>query len=335
MSGTRASGGGSAGPAWEAAHGAAILADRSALGRLSIAGEDALDLLHRLSTNALKGLRAGEGAATVFTTAKGRILDLVCLHRLENRLLALTGEGRAAPLAAWIDRYTFRERVQVEDWSGTHGTLGIFGARAAEPVARVVGEVARRLPLHAAAPVTAAGTAAVLTRTFPLGGDGFHLVAETSAIPALRRALLDADPGLLAIEPGDLEPLRIEAGLPAAGRELTEEYNPWEARLDDAISLSKGCYVGQEVIARLHTYKKVAHLLVRLDIQGVAAPGLPAELRYGGAPTGRLTSAVLVPGEKRLIGLGYVRDEDAVAGRIVEVVTAAGPLPGTVLGAAR
>jgi aminomethyltransferase len=324
-----------AGSAWEAAHGAAILIDRSSLGRLSITGGDALDLLHRLSTNDLKELRAGEGAATVFTTAKGRIVDLVLLHRLEDRLLGLTGEGRAGPLAAWIGRYTFREEIRIEDWGATHGTLGIYGARAAECVARLLGGAAARLPLHAAIPVAVAGTTGILTRTFPLGGDGFHLVAAAPAVPVLRQALLDSDPGLVAAGPGDLDPLRIEAGLPAAGRELTEEYNPWEARLDDAISLNKGCYIGQEVVARLHTYKKVARLLVRLGIESGTAPAVPADLRAGGLPAGRLTSAAGVPGEKRVIGLGYVRDEDAVAGRVVEVITPAGPLAATVLGAAR
>jgi len=331
---TTAPAGGARSP-WEAAHGAAILVDRAALGRLSITGGDALDLLHRLSTGDLKSLRPGGGAVTVFTTAKGRILDLVFLHRLEDRLLGITGEGRAAPLAAWIERYTFREEVRVVDWSATHGALGIYGARAAEIVGRVLGGGAARLPLHAAMPVAMAGATGILTRTYPHGGDGFHLVAEKAAIPILRQAVLDSGSGLVEAAPGDLEPLRIEAGLPAIGRELTEEYNPWEAGLDDAISLNKGCYVGQEVIARLHTYKKVAHLLVRLDIQSGRAPTLPAVLTVGGIPTGRLTSAATVPGQRRVIGLAYVRDEDAVAGRQVDVVTPEGPLIATVAGPAR
>ena len=89
---------------YRAAHRAAILVDRSDLGRLALRGRDALDLLHRLTTNGIKDLRPGQGAATLFTTPKGRILDLVLLHRLEEETLALTGQGRSQPVASWIER---------------------------------------------------------------------------------------------------------------------------------------------------------------------------------------------------------------------------------------
>lgn len=333
MTAPAADGAAAATAAWRAAHAGAILVDRPGLGRLSITGKDALDLLHRLSTNALKTLRPGEGAPTVFTTPKGRIIDLVTVHRLEDRLLVLTGEGRAATLVAWIDRYTFREEIRVEDRSASHGTLGIFGAGAAAVVGRVFGADAVAPP-HAPVPVGAAGANAVLVRTFPLAGDGFHLVAEAAAIPALRRHLLEGAPGLREARAADLEPLRIEAGMPG-GPELTGDHNPWEARLHDAISLDKGCYTGQEVIARLHTYNKVARCLVRMTIDRDAAPAAPADLTVSGEPAGRLTSAAVVPGQRRVIALGYVRDEDAVAGRTVAVSAPGEPITATVSGPAR
>ena len=320
---------------YRAAREDAVLADRSDLGRLLIEGADALDLLHRLTTNDLLSLQPGEGTATAFVTAKGRLIDLVTFHRLEDRLLCLTSPGRSGAVAQHIDRFTFREAVRVADASRSHGTLAIYGPRARERAARLFGSAPAGRPLHHPVVVEMAGTRAVLARSFPLGGDGYHLTAEAAVLPALRAAILLGCGGLTEAEAECVEVLRIEAGLPAAGRELTEDYNPWEARLDDAISLTKGCYVGQEVIARLHTYKKVSKYLVRLRVTGgVPSPGARLE-RDGGASIGTLTSASAVPGEDRVIALGYVRDEDTAAAGEIAIVDGERRLRAAILGLAR
>ena len=319
---------------YRAARADAVLADRPDLGRLEIEGKDALDLLHRLTTNDVRGLGPGEGTAAAFVTNKGRLVDLVTLHRIDGRILCLTGPGRSAGVAAYIDRYTFREDVRVRDLGMTHGTLGLFGARAGERAAALFGHEAAGRPLHHAVAVTLAGAGAILARTFPLGGGGYHLTAGAGTLGDLRRAILEGSPGLRTAGPQCLEALRLEAGLPLAGRELTEDYNPWEARLHDAIALNKGCYVGQEVIARLNTYQKVSRCLVRLRVRGgVPVPG--ARIESGGLPIGTLTSAASVPGEERVVALGYVRDEDAVEGGEVEVIEAGRRFGATVLGPAR
>jgi folate-binding protein YgfZ len=291
---------------YRAAHQGVVLADRSSRGLLRIGGKDALDLLHRLTTNDVKGLRPGEGAATVFATAKGRILDLVILARPGGSLLCLTGEGRAKGVATWIERYTFREEVEVEDLGPSRAMLGIYGPKSAEAVA------AGR-PRHHPSTVRLKDAEAILLRTEPLAGEGFLLVTEKESLPAMRESLAAAAGG--AGEAEDiLEILRIEAGVPKHGWELTEEYNPWEARLDEAISLNKGCYVGQEVIARLNTYDKVSKRLVRLRMNGLPAPPPGTALTFGGQEVGRLTSVAAVPGEAAVAALGYARVENAVPG---------------------
>jgi folate-binding protein YgfZ len=296
-----------------------ILADRSNLGRLSIRGRDALDLLHRLTTNSVKDLGPGEGRATVFTTAKGRIRDLVVIQRLEEEIFCIAGPGRAAMVAGWIGQYTFREEVAVSDRTATHGTLGLYGARAAETVAALLGPEAARGPRHHVLRLVLAGVPLVLCRALPLAGEGFHLTAEAAALPALRDALLGAVPGPTPAGPACLEILRVEAGLPEHGLELTEAYNPWEAGLDEAISLTKGCYVGQEVIARLNTYDKVSRRLVRLRLEGATPPPAGSAISAGEETIGTLTSAAVVPGEGRVVALGYVRDESAVPGVEVRI----------------
>ena len=325
--------GGVAAADYRAAHHDAVLADPFAIAALRITGKDAVDLLHRLSTNDLKAIREGGGAPTVFTTAKGRIHALATVHRLPGALQLLVETDRAEALREWIDRYTFREEVQVEDRRASHTTLAVCGPQASALVAAVF-PVAAGLARHGAAEVEVDGVPALLVRTFPLAGDAWLLNLPWAAAEAARARLTAAADGrLLTASPGTIEALRLEAGLPAAGRELTEEHNPWEARLDEAISLSKGCYVGQEVIARLNTYKKVARLLVRLESDGTAAAApapMPfpegAQVSAAGESIGVVTSSVVLPeGESRVLALAYVRDEDAVPGKMVMVATPAGP----------
>jgi len=313
----------------------AVLADRSDLGRLRISGKDALDLLHRLTTQDVRSLGPGQGTAAAFVTAKGRIIDWVTLHCLDDGLLCLTGPGRSGAVADYIDRYTFREEVRVESADRSHGTLGLFGARARDRIAGLFGGPAAERPLHQPVRVRLAEAEAILARTFPLAGDGYHLTAPLESLRALRAAILERAAGLVEAGPACLEILRIEAGLPATGRELTEDYNPWEARLNDAISLNKGCYVGQEVIARLNTYRKVSKYLVRLRVDPTVPPlGAPL-VGPGGEPIGTLTSAAAVPGEERVVGLGYVRDEEAADGRELAIVDGHRRFRAVVLGPAR
>ncbi len=323
---------------YRVARAGAVVVDRPDVEPLLVRGKDGLDLLHRLSTNAVKQLPAGCGAATVFTTHKGRILDLVSVHRVADGSLLLCGASRARMVREWIERYTFREEVTVQDLPAGFGTLGLHGARARDLATRLLGAEAASLPIHAVIPLAGAGFA---VRSFPLGGESFLIVAPGEVIDRLRGEALAAS-GMEVAAAGRecLELLRIEAGLPAAGHELGEEYNPWEARLQDAIALDKGCYVGQEVIARLNTYKKVSRQLVRLTAAELPMPGSPirpaaqADLHTGAGEV--VTSSAQVPGPAgRAIALGYVRGEDALPGRAVQIVHAGRAIGATVEGVAR
>jgi folate-binding protein YgfZ len=320
---------------YRAAHERAVLLDRIDLASLRLEGKDAVDLVHRLSTNAVARLAEGEGTATVFTTSKGRILDLVTAHRVGGALEIVCSAPRVTTLSDWIDRYTFREDVRVADRSGSDAILALCGPEAETCVAAAWPGPSPAMPFGAAAG-SLEGHGALLLRTFPLGGSTFLLRVARDAAPAVRALLLAKSAGrLLAAGPECLEILRLEAGLGGADRELTDEHNPWEARLGDAIALDKGCYVGQEVIARLHTYKKVARLLVRLSARSSVPPPPGAVIRVGGVDSGEVTSSALLPdGSGRCLLLGYVRDEDAAAGA-AEIVTPEGTLPATLEGVAR
>jgi folate-binding protein YgfZ len=205
-------------------------------------------------------------------------------------------------------------------------------------VTRLLGESAGSLPLHGVASASLGTVPVVVVRTFPLAGDSFLLTVTAESAAGLRAAI-HGGAGEPVVEAGAalLEVLRIEAGMPASGLELTEEHNPWEARLADAISLTKGCYVGQEVVARLNTYKKVARQLVRLSIPAPAAGSAAGDpIRAAGEKVGVVTSSVVLPdGSGRAIALGYVATDEATPGRAVEVEHAGVPVPARIEGVAR
>jgi folate-binding protein YgfZ len=320
---------------YRAAHERAVLFDRTDLGSLRVEGKDARDLVHRLTTNAVAPLAEGEGAPTVFTTNKGRILDLVTAHRVADGLDLFCSAGRSAVLRDWIDRYTFREEVKVEDRSEACAVLGVCG-REAEACVAAAWPQALPAPPFGAGVASIDGHDALLARTFPLAGGGFLVRVARGAAGEIRALLLaKSGGGLVEASPECLEVLRIEAGLGTADRELSEQHNPWEARLGDAIALDKGCYVGQEVIARLHTYKKVAHLLVRLCARAATAPPPGSVIRAGGEDIGEVTSSAVLPdGSGRVLLLGYVRDENAAAGA-AEIRIGDDLLPATLEGVAR
>jgi folate-binding protein YgfZ len=290
----------------------AALIERSHFGRLCVRGEDALDLLDRLSTNALADLTEGQGAPTVLTSSKGRIIDLLFVLREHDALLVLTGPQNRAKVADWIDFYTIVEDVVTEDVTEDTAMLSIAGPSASALIERAAGPSAGETALYRSVRVAFGDADATLIRTDFVELPGYDLVVSKGDAAALREALLGG--GAVPVGPEALEAVRVERGVPASGNELTEAYNPLEAGLKQFISFTKGCYVGQEVVARLDTYDKVQKRLVGMTWASEAMPGPDARLLLDGKQVGVVTTAVRSPRSQGSIGLGYVRKAHAAPG---------------------
>ena len=317
-------------PATEDAYKAAIeavaLVDRSEAGLLRVTGEDALDLLDRLSTNHLQDLDPGRGLFTVLTTNKGRIVDLLFVLAQETHLLVMTGPETRQKVAEWIDFYTFVEDVAVKDVSGETGVLSLVGPSAAALLGDSCGLTG--LDVYESASVIIGGVEATVVRTDFLKLPSYDLIVPSDGVSPVREALFAAGAARALVEMGNeaLELLRIERGLPVQGKELTEDANPLEAGLIDHISFNKGCYIGQEVVARLNTYDKVQRTLVRLSWEASATPDEGAELIADSKKVGVLTSAATSLQAERGVGLGLVRNAHARVGVKLDIGSPGGPV---------
>ena len=263
-------------------------------GVLQVGGEDRLDLLNRMSTNQLLHLTPGTGAVTVFTTPIGRIVEVARVLSQPEQVLLLTAPGRAEPLRAWLQRHIFfQDKVSLAELTGPWSHWGIYGPQGLE-VARAIAPELPALEPGAHVELPSGMAWSVLQ---PRPGFEFALQGE-----ATQRAAAGWPTG--AAEQQAYEALRIEAGLPAAGREITSDAIPLEVGLWEAVSFSKGCYIGQEIIARMESRGRQARQLAGVRLEQAAEPG--ASLRQGNSLQGSLTSVAASP---RLgwIGLAVVK----------------------------
>ncbi len=301
-----------------AATSALALADRSHIGRLKLTGEDALDLLNRLSTNKLDDLPPGGVMGSVLTTNKGRIIDLLFIARQDDHLLVLTSPDTRNRVAEWIDFYTFVEDVEIADITENTAMLTLLGASPADAHPALAA-----LPHCASATADIDGIPALAIRSdFHLfGAPRIDLIAPLPDAPRLHDAL--SARGAIPITAPALDLLRIQRGIPAHPHELSEGHNPLEAGLWEFISFNKGCYIGQEVVARLNAYDKIQRHLVSLSWQAPDAPAPQAALYAADRRVGALTS-VAPPESGNPIGLGYVRKAYAEPGTLLSAVSDTG-----------
>ena len=276
-------------------------ADRSDCGRLRITGADALDLLNRLTTNNLETLPPGTACSTVLTNGDARVLDHLRLAAVDGGMWCLTSPGRAEDVANWIDLYTFGEEITVVDESGETMQFTVVGPLAADALATA------GFPIPLLDGVLAQDGVVVVASPFG-AHPAYDLLLPLAEAERSKAALLAA---AQEVDAGAFEAYRIAQGVPAYGSEFGAFNNPLEARLLGSISDDKGCYTGQEVIARLQTYRKVQRLLMSFTSDAPAVPGDALETEDG-SQAGVVTSACTVDNEA--MGLALVAAKHAFAG---------------------
>lgn len=297
-----------------AARTGAVVVDRSERLLLRLHGRDPLKMIQGLVTADVAGAPEGRAVYAAVLTPKGKLVADVRVIRRPDGEVWLDGAGGARDgLLAHLKRYIPPLFARQDDRTETWGLLGVYGPAARAVVASALGGApeagAPEDSLLWLTPPAAGDAEVAMLATDYTGEPGYDVLAPAAALEGLWRALVSA--GARPAGRGTLEVLRIEAGRPRWGAELTEETIPLEAGLGRAISETKGCYTGQEVIVRILHRGHVNWMLRGLRFGEAPAPAAGATLVRPDEEkvVGRVTSACASPRQGETIGLGYVRRE--------------------------
>lgn len=304
---------------------AAGVLDRATAGLLRLTGADRVRFLNGMITNDVKALTPGAGLYGALCSPQGKVLGDLRVFALEEALLLLCEASCRARVAQTLDRFIIADDAKVTDASGAIAVLGCYGPRAGQALARAAGTPPPELAPHHHAEVRL-GEALVRAVATPfLGVPGFDLLLPVEAAAAVAGRLLEAvqAAGGRAAGHAAFETVRVEAGTPWYGLDFDENNLPQEAGLETtAISFTKGCYIGQETVARIHFRGHVNRRLTGLALRGKILPARGSRVLRGEAEVGRITSAVRSPARGTPVALAMVRQEAREPGTSLTVEAA-------------
>ena len=259
------------------------LLDRSARGKLILSGSEAAEYLQGQLTSEVEALAPGEGQYAALLDRKGHIQADMRVLRTSPEEIWLDTEPEALEAARrHLEMYKIGREVAIADVTAERAMLSLIGPRSVELAGTAV------LPEHASDSTAVAGVECLAVGA----ADGIDLIVKAAEAERLREALLDA--GAAAVGPEAAEIVRIEAGRPRFGAEMSGETMPAEAGIvERAVSFTKGCYIGQEPVARLHYKGRPNRHLRGLALSAPAAPG--TSLRLGEKEVGKVGGACVSP----------------------------------------
>lgn len=312
-----------------------LVRDLTAIGHLRLTGADRIRFLQGMLTNDVARLGPGQGCHAAMLTVKGRILADLRVYVGAAACHIELDAPWAEKLRQEIDRHLFADDVTVEDQSAESAAVVVYGAGGAALLADLLPGGSSQNQTLAATLEGLAPYQFITTEDLRVSADpellqpGWRVVGARPAVAALGERLRAARAAVL--DEAGYEVLRIEAGRPRYGIDMSEERMPTEARLDDAISYSKGCYAGQEVIVRLRDQGHLNWKLMGLRLSGQTP--VPPRTRLSAperAEAGEITSSVVSP---RLgpIALGYVHRSQYTPGTVLTVQDPAGERTATVV----
>jgi folate-binding protein YgfZ len=294
------------------------LVDLSARQLLRVTGSDRLSFLHGMVTNDVTGMPEHGVRYAAVLTAKGAMVGDVRLVRRDEDVLLLVEPGCAAPLRAHLERFLVSENAEVTEVSADFGQLALLGPGAWAVAQRLLGVPG---PAPPSTHFLLGGLEGHGVYVLPSGLllPGVDLLVPTEGLEAVFIALLDA--GGEALRPAGweaLEVVRVESGVPRYGADMDERTIPLEANLDRALHFQKGCYLGQEVIARATFRGQMSRRLVGL-LLGASHPASRTELFQGERKVGWVTSVVRSPRFGQYLGLGYVHRDALQSGTVLRL----------------
>lgn len=292
--------------------------DRTHWGRIKVSDDDRLRFLHNQSTNNIQQLKPGQGCDTVFVNSTARTLDLVTAYILADAVLVLVSPNRCDFLMQWLDRYIFfADKVVLTNITFETATFSLIGPGSDAIIKKLGAQAIIGQPYGNHISISPSGgedTGKMLVAIGSgLASPGYTLILPLADKENVWSQMTEA--GAIPLSEPAWNTLRILQGRPVPEQELTEDYNPLEAGLWQSISFNKGCYIGQETIARLNTYKGVKQHLWGIRLSAPAEQG--STITVGDEKVGTLTSYTETA--EGHFGLGYIRTKAGGVGLKVNV----------------
>jgi folate-binding protein YgfZ len=290
--------------------------DRSLVGKVTVTGRDRQTFLQGMLTNDIKNLSPGQGIGAAFLDAHGKVMALLHVYALEDRLLLELPPGLTEQTLRLLDKYLISEKAYFEAADESYCVLSVEGQSARGLLAGLAGRSLDLAP-YEHVEVSIAGAPVRVVARSETGGPGCQCWTMTFHGAALWQALVES--GARPVGAQALGVLRVEAGIPWYGHDVDETVILPETRLEGLVSYNKGCYLGQEVVARVKYRGHVNRALSGLALDGDRVPDSGAKVLGDGKEIGRVTSAVRSIALGRPIALGYVRREHFDPGTAVVV----------------
>ncbi|MEX2176351.1 MAG: glycine cleavage T C-terminal barrel domain-containing protein [Pirellulaceae bacterium] len=298
------------------------LADLSGAGLVEVTGADRVQLLHGFTTNDVKKLPALRGCEAFVTSPQGKTVGHLLIVQRGDSLLLVSTPGQAAGLIAHFDKYVISEDVKLTDRTEQLNLFLLAGPSAGLALRSVIGSEPPADSL-AFANATMGDATLLIGRIDSLGVPAFLILADRVDAPRLQAAMGQA--GAIPCGSAVLELVRLEAGLPLFGQDFGDDNLPQEIGRDaQAISFTKGCYLGQETIARIDALGHVNRLLTGVKFTAAELPPLGTKLLVEGKEVGQLTSIAWSPKLAAPLGLALVRRAQSTPGKCLTSSDAAG-----------
>lgn len=286
--------------------GAGLIDLSSRRGRLLVSGRDAAMFLNGLVTNDVKNLERGSWVPAAFANVQGRLIAVVRIIHRDDGFLIDTEVVTLPKVLDLLSRFTLAGDFRVTDLSSETGTISLQGNKAAQTLSSILGAEAAALERGRVMHTQFNGKDVTIIRATHTAEEGFDFFIEKNVVKQLEDALWNAEAEVVSDE--TFEVLRIEAGIPRFGVDMDENTVVSETCLDEAISDTKGCYVGQEIIIRIkhrgHVARKQTGIILREAFE--LEPGTVV-LSADGTEIGRVTSATISPNLSQAIALAYLK----------------------------
>ncbi|MBL8208632.1 MAG: aminomethyltransferase family protein [Blastocatellia bacterium] len=290
---------------YEAIRQSAAVIDLSLAAKLEVRGKNAVQFINGLVTNDVKSLQSGQGVLAAFLNVQGKVVSLCRFYQTGAHLLVEYDVTNREAIFKNLSRFVPAGEFFVKDVSDELALLSVQGPNAAELLSALIAQPIEAVPEYRNYHCELGGTNVLIASHSRAGSVGFDVFVPTDAKATVRQILLDG--GAIPAGSEALEVARLEAAMPREGVDITENNILLEAGYSNAISYTKGCYLGQEIIARIHYRGQPARQLRGLIIDATEPPIKGTELwAADGKKVGEITSSVHSLALNRIIALGYV-----------------------------